>query len=139
MLEDFHEPYTQGNDAGKLVLRLATGILLLLHGMAKLQTPEIIESMAPALSALQLPPQTAWFALVGEVIAPILLIMGVLTRVAGIIVALQMAAIMLVAHTTDIASFLPLGGYALELQAMYMFAGVTIACLGSGSYALARD
>lgn len=139
MLEEFQEPYSQGNDAGKLVLRLALGILLLLHGMAKLQTPEIFSAMEPTLTALQLPPQTAWFTLVGEVLAPILLIAGVFSRVAGIMIALQMAAIMIVGYTSELGSFQPLGGYALELQAIFLFTGIAIACLGSGVYALVRD
>lgn len=139
MLEDFRVAHSQGNDAGKLVLRLAVGILLLLHGMAKLQTPEIIDAMAPSLEALQLPAQTAWFALVGEVFAPLLLIAGVFSRFAGIVVAVQMALVMLLGHFSSVAAFQPMGGYALELQSLYLFAGVAIACLGSGIYALVQD
>lgn len=139
MLEDFRVAHSQGNDAGKLVLRLAVGILLLLHGMAKLQTPEIVAAMAPSLEALQLPAQTAWFALVGEVFAPLLLITGVFSRFAGIVIAVQMALIMLLGHFSSVAAFQPLGGYALELQSLYLFAGIAIACLGSGVYALIQD
>ena len=139
MLENFRVPHSQGNDAGKLVLRLAVGILLLLHGMAKIQTPEIIDAMAPSLKAMQLPAQTAWFALIGELIAPLLLITGVFSRFAGVVIAVQMALVMLLGHFSSVATFLPLGGYALELQSLYLFAGVSIACLGSGIYALIQD
>ncbi len=139
MLDDFQEPYSQGNDAGKLILRLAVAILLLLHGMAKLQNPDIIKALAPSFTTFSLPIYIAWLALVGELLAPLLLITGIFTRLAGGLVAFQMALVMVLGNTSELFSFLPLGGYALELQAMFLFAGVSISCLGSGYYALMRD
>lgn len=139
MLENFHEPHSQGNDIAKLILRLSLGILLLLHGMAKIQTPEIIIAMGADLADVYLPAETAWLMLLGEVLGPVLLIIGVLTRFAGAMIAIQMLVVILVSSANTVATFLPDGGYALELQAMYLFAGLTVAFLGSGSYAMVRD
>ncbi len=139
MLENFHEPHSQGNDVAKLILRLSLGILLLLHGMAKIQSPEIVLAMGAALADVYLPAETAWLTLLGEVLGPVLLIIGVLTRFAGIVIAIQMFIVILIGYADTMATFLPDGGYALELQAMYLFAGLTVAFLGSGSYAMVRD
>jgi len=68
-----------------------------------------------------------------------LLIIGVFSRFAGIVIAGQMAFVMLLGHFSSVAAFQPMGGYALELQSLYLFAGVAIACLGSGIYALIQD
>ncbi|MGB0866289.1 MAG: DoxX family protein [Granulosicoccaceae bacterium] len=139
MFEDIKLPHTQGNDAGKLVLRLAVGILLLLHGMAKIQSPEIVQTFAPKLDSLEFPTFFAWFSLVGELVAPILLIAGVFSRIAGVLIAIQMMLVMVIGNFSELLSFQETGGYMLELQALYLLAGVSVACLGSGIYALIRD
>src|SRR5687768_3580169 len=76
------------DDWGKLLLRLAVGGLLLFHGIAKLKNG--IGWMAGPLSGLGLPAFVGYGAYVGEVIAPIFLILGKWARIAGVIVAFNM-------------------------------------------------
>ncbi|NYT76311.1 DoxX family protein [Alcaligenaceae bacterium] len=122
------------DDLGKLVLRLTVGILLLFHGIAKLRYGiSGIESMVVARG---LPAFFSWAVYIGEVVAPLMLIVGLYTRVAGLIVAINMLFAIALAHTGHLGQFGNTGGWRLELQGMYLFGGLAIAMLGAGRYAI---
>lgn len=118
-------------DAGRLVLRLTLGVLLLLHGISKLQGG--VGSVMDALSHVGLP---TWIAYVGEVVAPLLLIVGVWTRSAALVVVVNMVMAIALVHMGDLFRFAPTGGWALELQGFYLFGAVAIALLGAGRYSV---
>lgn len=126
---------THLDDVGKLVLRLTLGILILLHGISKLVGG--IGGIEAMLSANGLPPFIAWGVYIGEILAPLLLIVGIYTRPAAIVVAINMVFALALAHTSEIFSLSRSGGWAIELQAMFLFTAVAIALLGAGSYSVA--
>ena len=78
-------------DAGKLLLRLAVGGLMLFHGLHKLI--DGVDGISGMLVAKGLPGFIAYGVLVGEVVAPCLLILGVLTRPAALVLAFTMAQV----------------------------------------------
>lgn len=120
---------------GKLLLRLLVGLLLLLHGVAKLQSgpAQIIETVTGA----GLPAAAGYLVYVGEVLAPVLLIIGLWTRLAALMVAVNMLFALVLVHAEQLAAFKPQGGYALELQAFFLFGALSILLLGAGRYSLA--
>ncbi len=125
-------PSADQNDAGKLVLRVVLGLLILCHGVSKL-----IGGIGPVTGALGkagLPPALAYLVFIGEVLAPILLIVGVWTRPAALIVAINMIVVVVLVHTSQLFTMTKNGGYGLELQAMYLFAAIAVAMLGAGRY-----
>ena len=71
------------DDAGKLLLRLTIGILLLMHGLFKLANG--IESITALVLAQGWPAWIAFGVFIGEIIAPSLLIIGVLTRAGALV------------------------------------------------------
>ena len=73
------------NDAGKLILRLAVGLLMAFHGLSKLRHG--VAWMAGPLSAHHLPAFLAYGVYVAEVVVPILLILGIFTRPAALVIA----------------------------------------------------
>lgn len=83
-------PRTGWEDWGKLVLRLAIGGLLLFHGIAKLKGG--ISWMAGPLGAFGLPAFIGYGVYIGEIVAPLLLIAGKWTRLAGLVIAFNMFA-----------------------------------------------
>lgn len=121
-------------DWGKLILRLTVGLLMLLHGVAKLNHGT--DQIASMLTARGLPEAAVYGVYVGEVLAPILLILGLFTRTAGFVLAVNMVVAIWLAHAGDVFLLTPFGGWALELQGFYLFGGLAIACLGSGRLAL---
>jgi len=122
------------DDAGKLILRLTVGILLLMHGLFKLTNG--IGGIAGMVSAHGWPAFFAYGVYVGEVIAPILLILGLFTRVGALLVVVNMVAAILLAHTGQLGQITESGGWRLELQGLYLFGALAIALLGAGRYSL---
>jgi putative oxidoreductase len=122
------------DDWGKLVLRAALGALILLHGIAKVFSgpATIIALMAKA----GLPPALGYLVYVGEVVAPILVIVGLWTRPAALVVACNMAVAILLVHRSDILGLGKTGGWAIELQGIYFFAAIAVALLGAGRLSL---
>ena len=117
-------------DAGKLLLRVSLGLLILFHGVGKLLGG--VDGIAGMLSAHGLPPEAAYLVLIGEVLAPVLLIAGLWTRLAAIIVAINMVVAVLLVHTAEFFTMSPHGGWALELQGLYFLTAVSVALLGAG-------
>ncbi len=128
------------NDAaGKLVIRLTVGVLMLFHGVGKLLDPGKLDFIGSKLAGAGLPEIIAWGAYVGEIIAPVMIIIGVLTRLgAGLIVITMLFAVGLV-HMGDIFALTDFGGWRLELQGFYLFGALAIMLLGSGRYAVKPD
>ena len=121
-------------DLGKLVLRIVLGVLILLHGISKLRHGlGAIEGM---VTAHGLPAFVAYGVLVGEVLAPLLLLLGWFSRVGAALVAVNMLFAFGLAHMGQLAQLNEQGGWALELQGMYLAAALALALLGPGRYAI---
>jgi putative oxidoreductase len=134
MFNQFH------NDAmGKLLLRLTVAILMLFHGIAKIIHPGSLEFIESSLSSIGMPSAIAYGVYVGEVIAPLMIIAGFHARIGGLIVVANMVFAIVLAHTGDFFSLTQHGGWALELQAFYLFGGLAIVLLGSGKFAIKPD
>lgn len=129
-------PRESGADAGMLVLRVVLGALILFHGVSKLKGPIPPDFLVGLLAKNGLPGVLAYGVYVGEVIAPVLLIIGVWTRLAAVIVAVNMVVALVLVHTSQLFSVGQQGGYALELQAMYLFGAIAVALLGAGRYSV---
>ena len=122
------------DDAAKLILRLTVGVLLLFHGVAKITGG--IDAIMGGLAKAGVPTAFGYLVYVGEVLAPLLLIAGAWTRVAASIMAINMVVALLLAHTGQLFALSKTGGYALELQAMYLFTAIAIALMGAGRYSV---
>jgi putative oxidoreductase len=118
------------DDAGKLLLRLLVGGLMLLHGIAKLTHG--VDGIEGMLEKNGLPAALAYGAYVGEVIAPLFVIAGLFTRPAAVVMAVNMLFAIGLAHANEIFSLGKQGGWALELQGFYLFGALAIALLGAG-------
>ncbi|WP_157264041.1 DoxX family protein [Azohydromonas aeria] len=121
-------------DTGKLVLRVALGVLVLMHGIAK-----VISGPGSALGLLAkagLPTELAYGVYIGEVVAPMLLIAGLFTRAAALIVVINMLFAIGLAHMAQLGQLTKTGGWALELQGMYLFGALAVALLGAGRYSV---
>lgn len=124
----------RSDDTGKLVLRLSLGILILLHGVAKLGKG--VDGIAGMLASNGLPGAMAYLVYVGEIVAPLLLIVGLFTRPAAWVVAINMVFAIWLAHSKDLFALSNTGGWTLELQGMFLFAAVAVGFLGAGRFSL---
>jgi putative oxidoreductase len=122
------------DDLGKLVLRLTIGVLILFHGVAKLLNGiGPIESM---IVARGMPAFFAWAVYVGEVIAPLLLILGFYTRLGALLIVLNMLVAIVLAHAGHVFQLSGTGGWRLELQGLFLFGSLAVALLGAGRYSM---
>lgn len=125
---------TTMDDLGRLALRIALGLLILLHGISKLRNGlGPIEEMVVAHG---MPSFVAYGVLVGEVVAPLMLLLGFHARIGGLLIAINMLFAFALVHMGQLSQLNEQGGWALELQGMYLAAGVALALLGPGRYSI---
>jgi putative oxidoreductase len=120
-------------DIGKLLLRIAIGGLMIFHGINKLGG---IDFICGKFSSLGLPSFLGYFVYVGEIIAPLMLLIGFRSRVAGLLVSTTMFVAVMLAHSDDIFKLGNHGESAIELQLLYCLGGLAIYFLGGGSLAV---
>jgi putative oxidoreductase len=125
-----------GDDFGKLVMRLALGILILLHGVAKLKTG--VGGMGPMLAGVGLPAWVAYGAYLGEVVGPVMVILGLFTRTGAFLIFVNMLFAIGLVHTGELLQLGKQGGWALELQGMFLFTALALMFMNPGRYAMTR-
>jgi putative oxidoreductase len=125
---------TSNDDLGKLVIRAAVAILVLLHGISKLIGG--IDGITGMVTNAGLPAIFAYGVYVGEVIAPVLVLIGLWTRAAAAVMVINMVVAIMLAHLPDLAQMNKMGGWALELQGMFLFGAIAVALLGAGRYSV---
>jgi len=113
---------------------LALGILILLHGIAKITGG--VGGIAGMLTSHGLPAALAYLVLIGEIVAPVLMIVGIYTRPAAWITVINMLVAIWLVHLKDIGSLGKSGGWALELQGLFLFAALAVALLGAGRFSV---
>jgi putative oxidoreductase len=121
-------------DLGKLILRLALGVLILLHGIAKLRGG--VDPIAGMVTGIGLPSFVTYGVYVGEVIAPVLVILGWYASIGAALIAVNMLFAIGLAHRADLLALGASGGWALELQGLYLAIAVAVALIGPGRYSL---
>src|SRR6185503_17455170 len=129
----------QSDDTGKLILRLTVGVLTLLHGIAKATNPEGLGGISGMLVAKGLPGFIAYGAYIGEILAPLMVILGIFTRIGAVLIAVNMLFAIGLAHAAQIFTMGKQGGWALELQGFYLFCAIALYFLGSGKFAVKPD
>ncbi|MCS2150321.1 DoxX family protein [Scandinavium manionii] len=126
-----------GDDVGKLLLRLAVGGLMLFHGLHKLFHG--VDGISGMLVAKGLPGFIAYGVLIGEVVAPCLIVLGILTRPAALVLALTMVVAWLMVGTGKTFALDAVGAWAIESLVYYFIGALAIVCLGAGRYALGKS
>jgi putative oxidoreductase len=121
-------------DVARLLLRLMLGVLILLHGISKIRGgPGFILDIVDKAG---LPEPFGYLVYVGEVVAPILVIIGLFTRAAALVIAINMIVAVLLVHIPQLFTLADTGGWALELQGLYVVVAVCVALLGAGRYSI---
>src|SRR6476620_9493848 len=87
------------DDTGKLVLRATLPILLLFHGVSKLIGG--VGFISGMLAKAGLPPAIGYLVYVGEVVAPLLILLGIWTRAAALVVVINMIVALLLVHAAQ--------------------------------------
>src|SRR5262245_20262928 len=136
-LQDNHQGQIAGgadraaaDDHGKLLLRQAVGGLMLFHGIHKVRHG--VDWMSPLLEARGRPALLAYGSYAGEMVAPLLILAGVLVRPASLVVAGTMVMAVFLALSNKVFALTEQGGWAIELNAFFFLAAVALALMGGG-------
>ena len=125
------------DDIGKLILRLTVACLLVLHGIAKMKGG--IGWMAGMLASYHIPAFIGYGVYVAEIVAPILLILGLFTRLAALVVAFDLfMAIVLVIHGKTFTPNPQGGGLGGEIELFFLLASLAIFFLGAGKLSVRK-
>jgi len=125
-------------DAGLLVLRVILAVVLVFHGIGKLQHG--IDWMKEPLGRLGLPLAAGYGAYVAELLAPVLLVAGAWTRLAALIIVGDMVMALVTVLGPQIMSVKQGGGgWGVELEAMILCTAVALFFAGGGRYAMNRE
>ncbi|MEO3989268.1 DoxX family protein [Pseudocitrobacter cyperus] len=124
-------------DFGKLLLRLAVGGLMLFHGLHKLFAG--IDGISAMLIAKGIPGFIAYGVLAGEVVAPVLIILGILTRTSALIVAATMVVAWLMVAMGKTWMLDKTGAWAIESLVYFFVGALAIAFIGAGRFSVAGN
>lgn len=125
-------------DLGILFARLGLGVCLFMHGFAKILHG--IGGVKSILTKAGLPEVMAYGSYIGEVVAPIMIILGIFSRIGALLVIGTSLTIMYAYHglgnLLDLAST---GGFKAEILYLYIALSLCIIFSGSGKYAIRKD
>jgi len=124
----------KNRDLSLLIIRLTVGILMLLHGIYKLNHG--IGGIVGMVEAKGLPGFIGYGVFVGEVLAPLLLIVGYRTRIGALLLLANMLFVIFLVQQHNIFALDAHGGWKLELVGFYLFGALALFFSGGGKYAL---
>jgi putative oxidoreductase len=126
-----------GHDIGLLLLRIALGVIILFHGAYKLANG--VEWIKQPLGQIGLPGVMAYGPYIAEVIAPILIILGFLSRPAALVIAFDMLMAVFLVLRQQIFAIKPAGGgWAIEIEALIFLVALALFFTGAGKYSVTR-
>jgi putative oxidoreductase len=125
---------SSNNELGKLLLRCCVGGLMMFHGIHKLIHGHAF--IVSKLKAVGLPVLLVAGVPLGEVVAPLFIVLGIFTRPAALVEAFSMGMAVWLVHMGSLTAINEQGGYDLELQAFYFFGSLAVFFLGAGRYSL---
>jgi putative oxidoreductase len=123
-------------DTGKLILRLTMAGLILFHGIHKIFYG--IAFMGGALQQFHLPAFIAYGVYVGEVVAPLFIIIGLWTRVASLVVVFNMVVAIALEAYRNAFVIQRTGAWGLETEAFYLLTALVIFFIGAGRYSVTQ-
>ncbi len=121
-------------DAALLLARLGVGGMMLLHGIGKL-TGGIVW-LEQLLQLNGMPAFLAYGVYLGEIVAPLMLIVGFAVRPAAFILLVNMVFAVGLTHADDLWLLSPQGGWMLEVQGLYMLFAVMLMLAGGGRFSV---
>ena len=122
--------WTDG-DKGLLLLRVMFGVLILFHGWYKVVHG--IDTPMARMASHGLPGFPMYFAYVSEVVAPLLIMLGLFTRLSALTLFVTMTVVVYIEVRTGV-SLTPQGAISIETQLIYWFISAALFFTGPGRY-----
>ena len=121
---------------GLLILRLVLGVCLFMHGVAKIMNG--VGGVKGMLAAKGIPEFVAYGVYLGEIVAPIMIILGIFCRIGALFVFGLSVVILYVAHP-DLVAMNSHGGFSAEILYLYLAISICLIATGGGKFAIIKD
>ena len=118
------------DDLSKLFLRLSVGGMMLFHGVHTLLTG--LDPVKTILTARGLPEALSYATYCGEIVGPVLVLLGLFPRIGAALIALEVVALIVLGGLPQLIALAPDGAYGLEIEALYLFGALALAVGGGG-------
>lgn len=128
------EKMKKNMDIGLLLIRFIIGFTMLLHGINK-----VIHGLGFIQGVLEkqgLPAFLSYGVYIGEIVVPLLIIVGFRTRLASLIFAINCLTIILLTQMDKIVALNENGGLMIELVAIYLVVSLGLFFTGGGKIAV---
>ncbi len=120
------------SDIAKLILRLSLGIMILFHGVEKIIHG--IRGVKYLITNAGLPEFLAYGVYVGEIVMPILIILGLYARIASLFLVFNMVMAIFLAYGNSLFELNKHGAPSFELPFLYFILSLIVFLLGPGKY-----
>ncbi|MDO8889304.1 MAG: DoxX family protein [Hydrogenophaga sp.] len=110
---------------GVILLRWTLAILMIFHGWAKVTGG--VGGIEGMLVGKGLPGFIAYGVYLGELIAPLLLLVGVWVVPAALVIAINMVFALVLVHSSHFMDITNTGGWRPELQAFFLMTALVVA------------
>ena len=117
--------YLHNPRAAMVLLRTTLALLMLFHGWAKIRHG--IGGIELMIEARGAPGWLAYAVYLGEVVAPLLLLVGLWVVPAALVIAINMLVAFFLVHTKQVLMLQNSGGWSLELQAFFFVTAIVVA------------
>jgi putative oxidoreductase len=124
-------------NTGLLTLRVSIAFTMLIYGITKLIFGN--DFITSLLEQYGFPSIFSYGVFVGEIIAPILIIIGFRTKLAGFVFAINCFVAILMVQLPNLLKLNETGGWAIGLIFIYMMFGIAMFFTGAGKYALSTN
>ena len=127
----------KNRDLGLLFLRLTVGLLMIPHGINKLLHPDAFGYIESTLDAKNLPTFIAYGVFIGEIVAPLLIVLGFRSRLAALcdVPSTDWQRFYL-AYSDKLSALNQYGGWRPNLPALFFLGALALFFTGGGKYAL---
>ncbi|MCD8213275.1 MAG: DoxX family protein [Campylobacter sp.] len=128
----------KNQDLGLLFIRFGLGICLFMHGFAKILHG--VGGVKSILAQAGLPEFLAYFAYLGEVVAPLMIAFGIFSRIGSLLVIATSFTILYSFNGLgNLFALTTVGGFKAELLYLYIAISLCLLFTGSGKYAVVKD
>jgi putative oxidoreductase len=127
------------DDIGKLLLRLVLGVVVLFHGVYKVFHPAALDWIGGMLTKLGLPMELSFAVYLGEVLGPLLVIVGMFSRIGGLLIVINMIFAIVLVDRMALLQINKFGGWQIETEVLLLVCGLAVLFGGSGKFAARPD
>jgi len=122
---------------GILLLRVSIASTMLIYGISKLVYG--IDFISGLIAQYGLPPFLSYGVYVGEIMAPILIIMGYRTKLAGLVFAINCFVATLMVQLPNLFKLNEFGGWEIGPLFIYTLFGIALFLIGAGKYSVSTN